>query len=229
MEIHVRASRVERDDDPDSFPLLGVGSAPAYTITKLGGAALAVGDIAGNLHELILRYNLANTRWELVNPKTSNQSGSGTLDATDFTGNISLTGAEINEAAVSIASATTTSIWTANANYLTLTGTATITSFGTSVQAGARRRVTCSSAPYLDQFRQSHLPRQPGYSGPFSPATASRSRMKARTSRGSRATKEANVFRSVIRRADLSISFATPRSMSGSGVRRAPSPQGTPA
>ena len=95
----------------------------------------------------------------LLNPKTSNQSGSGTLGATDFTGNISLTGAEIDEAAVSIASATTTSIWAANANYLTLTGAATITSFGTSVQAGARRRIVCSSTPYLDQFRQSHLPR----------------------------------------------------------------------
>ena len=148
MEIHVRASASNATTTP-TISLVGVGSAPAYTITKLGGAALAVGDIAGNLHELILRYNLANTRWELVNPKTSNQSGSGTLGATDFTGNISLTGAEIDEAAVSIASATTTSIWAANANYLTLTGAATITSFGTSVQAGARRRIVCSSTPYL--------------------------------------------------------------------------------
>jgi microcystin-dependent protein len=30
--------------------------------------ALAIGDIPGNLAEVILVYNLANTRWELVNP-----------------------------------------------------------------------------------------------------------------------------------------------------------------
>ncbi|OFZ67378.1 MAG: hypothetical protein A2V79_09205 [Betaproteobacteria bacterium RBG_16_56_24] len=42
----------------------------AYTITLDGGAALSPGNIAGAGHELILRYNLANTRWELLNPKT---------------------------------------------------------------------------------------------------------------------------------------------------------------
>jgi hypothetical protein len=41
---------------------------PARTVTKVGGAALSPGDIAGNLHELLLRYNLANTRWELLTP-----------------------------------------------------------------------------------------------------------------------------------------------------------------
>jgi hypothetical protein len=34
-------------------------------ITKTGGVALSAGDI---LNECILRYNLANTRWELLNP-----------------------------------------------------------------------------------------------------------------------------------------------------------------
>jgi microcystin-dependent protein len=41
---------------------LGAGS-----ITKNGGAALAIGDIPGSLAEVELRYNLANTRWELLN------------------------------------------------------------------------------------------------------------------------------------------------------------------
>lgn len=36
-------------------------------ITKFGGAALAIGEYA-LLQELILRYNLANSRWELLNP-----------------------------------------------------------------------------------------------------------------------------------------------------------------
>lgn len=39
----------------------------AHVITKRGGAALSAGDIAGNLTEGLLRYNLANTRWELLN------------------------------------------------------------------------------------------------------------------------------------------------------------------
>ncbi len=39
-------------------------------ITKLGGVALAIGDISGAGHELILRYKLASTRWELLNPAT---------------------------------------------------------------------------------------------------------------------------------------------------------------
>lgn len=40
----------------------------AHTITKRGGAALVAGDIAGALSETLVRYNLANTRWELMNP-----------------------------------------------------------------------------------------------------------------------------------------------------------------
>ena len=39
-------------------------------ITKRGGTALVAGDIAAAGHELILRYNLAHTRWELLNPTT---------------------------------------------------------------------------------------------------------------------------------------------------------------
>ena len=40
----------------------------AHPITKKGGAALVAGDIPGALAECLLRYNLANARWELVNP-----------------------------------------------------------------------------------------------------------------------------------------------------------------
>lgn len=41
-----------------------------HVITKYGGTALASGDIGAAGQELLLRYNLANTRWELLNPKT---------------------------------------------------------------------------------------------------------------------------------------------------------------
>lgn len=40
----------------------------AHTITKNGGTALQIGDIAAG-SMILLQYNLANTRWELLNPK----------------------------------------------------------------------------------------------------------------------------------------------------------------
>lgn len=40
----------------------------AHTITARGGAALKVGDIGGAGFVALLIYNLANTRWELLNP-----------------------------------------------------------------------------------------------------------------------------------------------------------------
>lgn len=40
----------------------------ARTITRQGGQALLVGDITGAGHALLFEYNLANTRWELMNP-----------------------------------------------------------------------------------------------------------------------------------------------------------------
>lgn len=49
-------------------PTLSPDGLGPYTITKLGGQALAVGDIAGNFGEYLSRYNLANTRLELLNP-----------------------------------------------------------------------------------------------------------------------------------------------------------------
>lgn len=52
-------------------PTLALNGGTARTITKLGGAAVVAHDIVGNLHELILRYNLANTRWELLNAGTN--------------------------------------------------------------------------------------------------------------------------------------------------------------
>lgn len=40
----------------------------AHTIVKQGGQALVAGDIPNALAVCILEYNLANTRWELLNP-----------------------------------------------------------------------------------------------------------------------------------------------------------------
>lgn len=49
-------------------PTFAPNGLTAATITKKGGGALVIADIPGNLAEVILRYNLANTVWELLNP-----------------------------------------------------------------------------------------------------------------------------------------------------------------
>jgi len=46
----------------------------AHTITKKGGSALTAGDIPAAFAVCILEYNLANTRWELLNPAVSGVS-----------------------------------------------------------------------------------------------------------------------------------------------------------
>lgn len=52
-------------------PTFAPNGLTARPITRAGGAALAAGDIPGALAEMVFRYNLASTRWELLNPATS--------------------------------------------------------------------------------------------------------------------------------------------------------------
>ena len=49
-------------------PTFAPSGLTAHTITKAGGAALLAGDIPAALAEVVLRYDVANTRWELLNP-----------------------------------------------------------------------------------------------------------------------------------------------------------------
>lgn len=51
-------------------PTFSTNGLTARTIVKCGGQALLAGDIPRANYECALRYNLANTRWELLNPKT---------------------------------------------------------------------------------------------------------------------------------------------------------------
>ena len=51
-------------------PTFSPNGLTARTIVKGGGTALVVADISAALSECIVRYNLANTRWELLNPST---------------------------------------------------------------------------------------------------------------------------------------------------------------
>lgn len=89
----------------------------ARTIVKVGGTALAVGDIAADGHELILRYDLANTRWELLNPAPAS------LAANTFTG------VQRWAKGADVASASALTLGT-DGNYFDITGTTTITSIG---------------------------------------------------------------------------------------------------
>jgi hypothetical protein len=62
--VRVRATAA----NATTTPTLNVNSLGAKTITKRGGTALVAGEIAGALYECLFVYNLANTRWELLNP-----------------------------------------------------------------------------------------------------------------------------------------------------------------
>lgn len=84
----VRATAANATTTPTFSP----NGLTARTIVKQGGAALVAGEIAGDGHELILRYDSSNTRYELLNPKPSHPSllvgsatggdqGAGTVNA----------------------------------------------------------------------------------------------------------------------------------------------------
>lgn len=62
--LYFRATAANLTTTPTFKP----NAVTAEVITKNGGQALAVGDIPGSLAEVGVRYNLANTRWELLNP-----------------------------------------------------------------------------------------------------------------------------------------------------------------
>ncbi len=62
-------------------PTFAPNGLTAHTITKGGGAALVPGDIPAALAECVLRYNLADTRWELLEPAFGLQSRTTVNDA----------------------------------------------------------------------------------------------------------------------------------------------------
>lgn len=72
-------------------PTFAPNGLTARTITQQGGTPLFPGSISANLAEYLVRYNLANTRWELLNPavsgakvllQTQTASSSATIDFT---------------------------------------------------------------------------------------------------------------------------------------------------
>jgi|GEM_PF-1237465 len=64
MTLYVRAT----DANATTTPTFAPNGLTAYTIVKNGSDALVAGDIVGAGHVLVLQYELANTRWQLLNP-----------------------------------------------------------------------------------------------------------------------------------------------------------------
>lgn len=64
MKVWVVASGANLTTTPSFSP----NGLAAHTIVKRGGLALVAGDIPNSLFVISLEYNLANTRWELLNP-----------------------------------------------------------------------------------------------------------------------------------------------------------------
>ena len=64
LALAFRASAANATTTPTFSP----DGLSAAVITKKGGTALAAGDIPAALAEMLVRYNLAHTRWELLNP-----------------------------------------------------------------------------------------------------------------------------------------------------------------
>lgn len=118
------------DANATTTPTFAPDSLTAEVITMEGGAAVQVGQWQP-LQECVLRYNLADTRWELTNPAFVG----GTVPNL-----ITMSGAAINMTKATLASASTVNIGAANANYIVLTGTTTVNAFD-SVQAGTMRRI----------------------------------------------------------------------------------------
>lgn len=111
----VRATAANATTTPTFAP----NGLTARTIVKKGGAALVAGDIVADGHELILRYDLTNTRWELLNPGVY-----ASLAANTFTG------IQRWAKGADVASANALTLGT-DGNYFDITGTTAITSIGT--------------------------------------------------------------------------------------------------
>lgn len=71
LTVGVRASGTNTASVPTFTPTFGTFVAATHQITRDGGFGLSLGDISGSFAEIILVYNLANTRWELANPARS--------------------------------------------------------------------------------------------------------------------------------------------------------------
>lgn len=86
LEDMVGVAIVSAGANTSTTPTFAPDGLTAHTITTRGGAALAAGDIGPAGFVALLQYNLANTRWELLNPKSSagGSSSFGIAETTYF-------------------------------------------------------------------------------------------------------------------------------------------------
>lgn len=120
----VRAASANATTTPTFAP----NGLTAHTITKLGGVAIVAGEWATD-QELILRYKLASTRWELLNPTIVNGvKANGIVTA-------SITDAAVATAKIADANVTTAKIADSNVTNAKLANSA-ITIFGVSTSLG---------------------------------------------------------------------------------------------
>lgn len=135
MRLRVEATAANATTTPTFAP----NGLTARTIKKLNGAALAIGDIAGDGHTLDLEYHASSTYWNLLNPANSQASASltvsgivelatttETLTGTDATRAVTPDGlAALWEKGSDVASSGTTSL--GEGGFFHITGTTTIT------------------------------------------------------------------------------------------------------
>lgn len=134
----VRATAANATTTPTFAP----NGLTARTIVKTGGVALVAGDIVGDGHELILRYLLASTRWELLNPAVNAANALLAGSASQ-----AFAALAVNTAKTTVASATTPDIFAVTTGQLIdYTGTATCTGFVAAPQAGMFRELYCAGA-----------------------------------------------------------------------------------
>lgn len=82
LQFKVRAAGANTTTAPTFNP----NSLGALTLYKLGGVALAAGDISGAGHALVIRYRASPARYELLNPASVQQIAAGShisIDSTD--------------------------------------------------------------------------------------------------------------------------------------------------
>lgn len=155
---------------------VAVSGLTAKAVTKNGATALVAGDIpSGALVDIeydgtqfqlkgVGIVTLAGTQTltnKTISAADNTLTGVATTDtAQTITGTKTLSGAPIEFAeGAAVASATTTDIWGGDdGNTVHVTGTTTITSFGTAPQAGASRRVIFDGALILTHGANLNLP-----------------------------------------------------------------------
>lgn len=141
----VRATAANATTTPTFAP----NGLTARTIVKKGGVALVAGDIEAVGHELILRYLLASTRWELLNPASG--SFTGAVSGTRVTSTVATGTAPLVVASTTVVA----NLKSATANDLNNTAGQKLPDIDVTQATGALT-VACNAAIYQD-FRSTTL------------------------------------------------------------------------